>query len=172
METDSLTQTAIDRLRRSHGAICALTEDVNSDRGRWRPDGETWSLTEIIGHLLDEEREDFRARIELLLADPDQDWPAIDPAKWVMERGHIERDLRVLLRMFSDERQRSIGWLLSLENPDWEAERVHPVAGTMKAGDLLCAWCLHDLAHIEQISRWHRQETEARGIPYDGGYAF
>ncbi|HIA26506.1 MAG TPA: DinB family protein [Planctomycetes bacterium] len=171
MGNESRLNDAVDRLRRSHAAICALTEDIDGESARWRPDARSWSLTEIIGHLLDEEREDFRARLDLLLHHPDEDWPGINPERWVQERGHIEKDVRVLLRMFGDERQRSIGWLLALEDPDWDTAKEHPEAGTLRAGDLLCAWCVHDLAHIEQITRWHRQATEAKGDPYDGSYA-
>jgi hypothetical protein len=40
--------------------IRALAAGCSDQQARWRPDPASWSILEVINHLLDEEREDFR----------------------------------------------------------------------------------------------------------------
>ena len=56
-------------LGRTLSSITALVEGVGDEAARVRHDDDHWSLVEVVGHLLDEEREDFRARIELIFDD-------------------------------------------------------------------------------------------------------
>ncbi len=57
----------------------ALAEGVSDYQARWKPDPASWSILEVVNHLLDEEKEDFRARLNLALYQPDEPWPGIDP---------------------------------------------------------------------------------------------
>jgi len=159
------------QLARSLGAITAMVEGISDEDAQVRHDADRWSLTEILGHLLDEEREDFRARIKLLLDDPCAEWPAIDPEGWVDERGHRDRPLQELLRLFQDERQRSLSWLRALDDPDWHSEKDHP-QGALRAGDLLLAWVAHDVAHLSQIASWHRDHAAKTLEPFQDDYAY
>ncbi|MEE2883160.1 MAG: DinB family protein [Planctomycetota bacterium] len=168
-----LQLSSAEHLSRSLAAITALCEQVPEDQGSVRPETDSWSLNEILGHLLDEEREDFRARIQLLLEDPCEEWPAIDPETWVEERQYRHRSTRELLRLFQDERQRSIGWLRSLDDPDWYREKEHPSDSfSLRAGDLLLSWVAHDLAHIKQLARWHLSQNAEGFDPFRDDYAF
>ena len=83
----------IESLRRLAQPLAALLENADEAQARWRPAPGKWSLLELAGHLLDEEREDFRLRLELTLRDPALDWPPIHPGRWVTERRYAERDL-------------------------------------------------------------------------------
>jgi len=40
--------------------IRALIQDDSDEQASWRPDSDSWSVLEVINHLYDEEREDFR----------------------------------------------------------------------------------------------------------------
>ena len=162
---------AAQHLEQSLSAISALVEGVDDELARVRHDVDSWSLTEILGHLLDEEREDFRARIKLVLEDPDAEWPAIDPEGWVEERGHRRKSAQELLRFFQEERQRSLEWLRALSDSDWHRGKEDP-RGTLRAGDLLLAWVAHDLAHLAQIARWHRARGAAALEPFRDDYAY
>lgn len=79
------------RLAAGRDAIPALLAGVDGGQARWRPAPEQWSLLEIACHLLDEERDDFRARVDLTLHRPDEPWPGIDPPGWVTARRYQER---------------------------------------------------------------------------------
>lgn len=49
-----------------HGAtITQLCESVSEAQAHVKPDLQCWSILEVINHLFDEEREDFRRRLDL-----------------------------------------------------------------------------------------------------------
>ena len=152
-------------------AIRALVESVEDIEALWRPADDVWSILEIVNHLYDEEREDFRQRIDYTLRRPDDEWPPIDPAGWVEERRYQERDLQESLAAFLRERRQSVQWLIELTEPNWNASREHPVAGRMSAGDLLASWLAHDLLHMRQIIQRRYQYSEVRDEPYESSYA-
>jgi len=152
-DRSNLQQEGVRRLTSSLGAIMALAESVPEEDSDWIPDQGQWCLREIVGHLIDGDREIFRMRLELLFSGSLEEWPSMDPEEWVSERKYRERTLRELLRLFQDERQRSLAWLASLDEPDWFLER-DLLDGPLKAGDLLLSWCTHDTLPLDQISRW------------------
>ena len=48
----------------NHAAtIRSLTLGISAEQARWKADPETWSVLEVVNHLYDEEREDFRAHL-------------------------------------------------------------------------------------------------------------
>ena len=159
------------RLSASAEAIRNLVRDVPPDVARWRPGRGKWSIVEVVNHLLDEEREDFRARLAFLLHGSEGDWPGIDPEGWVTERGYNERDLAESLDHFIEERGRSLSWLTALQNPDWEAEYVHPKLGELCAGDLFVSWVAHDLLHLRQLAKLHYERLVSLGEPFTADYA-
>ena len=161
----------IARLSQNAEAIQSLLSGVVEEQARWKPTPDEWSLLEVINHLYDEEREDFRQRLDLTLHQPGQLWPDIDPQGWVVERGYNGRDLEASLENFLRERRRSVAWLAGLSSPDWEAHREHPQAGQLSAGDLLASWLAHDLLHLRQLVQLHWQYVSRLAEPYTTRYA-
>ncbi|MCB8985520.1 MAG: DinB family protein [Ardenticatenaceae bacterium] len=143
-------QTAIDNLRQNSDAIRLLVHDTDDATARRKPDAASWSVLEVVNHLYDEEREDFRAHLDQILHRPDEAWLRIDPEGWVTERGYNGRNLSESLANFLQERQRSLEWLAALPEPDWTATRPAPW-GEVSAGDMLAAWVAHDILHLRQL---------------------
>ena len=86
-------QFYIDRLSQSPAVISSLVQGVTPEQARWKPSPDRWSILEVINHLEDEERDDFRTRLDYLLHRPGQPLPPIDPPRWAVERKYNERDL-------------------------------------------------------------------------------
>jgi hypothetical protein len=152
-------------------AIVQLLEQVERERARWRPAPNEWSMLEVINHLVDEEREDFRQRIDLTLHAPKREWPPIDPERWVTERAYQQRDLAQSLAQFQAERQQSLQWLRSLADADWSIGRRHPAGFELRAGDLLASWAAHDLLHLRQLIELHYHTLALHAAPFEIGYA-
>ena len=114
--------------------IESLVSGMPDDRARWKPSPEAWSILEVVNHLYDEERSDFRARIQSTLADPQASWEPIDPDGWIKERDYNSRELGPSLENFLDERKKSIDWLQSEGKLDLDAAHVHPVIGALREG--------------------------------------
>ncbi len=159
------------RLSKNVETIHSLARGVADEQARWKPAPEEWSILEVINHLYDEEREDFRTRLDLLLHHPDRPWPGIDPQGWAVERRYNDRELKKSLNSFIQERQRSISWLEGLSLPDWEACYEHPTAGKISAGNLLACWLAHDFLHIRQLTELHWKYLSLLAKPYTLDYA-
>ena len=145
-------QQIINQLRDNREVFKNLFQNVSEDQARWKPDKDRWSILEVINHLYDEEREDFRMRLELVLSDPGRPWPPIDPEGWVVQRGYNGRNLKESLQNFLAEREASLRWLNNLNSADWQAIHHHPRMGPMSAELLLANWLAHDLFHIRQVA--------------------
>ena len=149
------------RLRGNILTFQGLTLGMSEDQARWKPEPDQWSVLEVVNHLADEELLDFRTRLDLTLHRSPEAWPPIDPTGWVVDRGYNDRGLVESMSRFTAERDRSLTWLEGLEDPDWEQAHEHASFGPIKAGDLMAAWLAHDLIHVRQINRLHRQWLEA-----------
>jgi hypothetical protein len=150
--------------------IRALTEGVSNEQARWKPNPKTWSLLEVICHLVDEEREDFRTRVDTILHKPGEDPPGIDPQAWVSERQYNQRNPAEMIAAFLAEREQSLAWLRGLESPDWDAFWEAPW-GPMRAGDIFVSWVAHDLLHTRQLVELHYLYTNTQVQPYQTVYA-
>lgn len=161
----------IDRLDAFAATLPAAVGGLSAVDARFRPPSGAWSVIEIVGHLVDEEVEDFRARLELTLRDNTVPWPSIDPVRAARERGYQERDLAESVRRFVAERRRSIEWLRTLNQPDWSLAYHHPKFGPQTAGMLLGAWAAHDALHLRQIAKRLYELAARDADPYPVGYA-
>jgi hypothetical protein len=150
MNLDYLTSQMADNAER----IRALVQGVSDEQARWKPSPDSWSILEVVNHLYDEEREDFRVRLDYILHRPGQPWPGIDPEGWVTERQYNQREVGESVNRFLDARQESLVWLRGLESPNWETVCDAPF-GRVTAGDLFASWVAHDLLHMRQLVELH-----------------
>jgi len=154
--------------------IRTLVEPLTLEQARWKPSAEDWSILEVVNHLYDEEREDFRQRIDYLLHKPGEEVPPIDPQGWVMARAYNERELVPSLHSFLRERDRSAAWLHNLRDPDWSQHYTHPDGFTLTAYDLLVNWAAHDLLHLRQLIElhhaWHQHQLGETSLAYAGAW--
>ena len=107
-------QSIVSEMEGNAQAIRALVVGCSDHQARWRPDAASWSGLEVINHLLDEEREDFRSHLDQALHRRDQTWSPIDPGRWVLERGYDQRDPEESLSGFLSAREDSLVWLRGL----------------------------------------------------------
>ncbi|GGK13683.1 hypothetical protein GCM10007962_04930 [Yeosuana aromativorans] len=110
----------------------------------WRPQPEKWCLKEIVCHLLDEERDDFRARVKHTLETPLLEMPSINPEGWVLERRYMSQNYDKQVHEFLEERNHSISWLHAQINANWNNVYQHPKLGPLSAKQFLANWLAHD----------------------------
>jgi hypothetical protein len=151
--------------------IRLLASGLEAEQARWKPAPGSWSVLEVVNHLYDEEREDFRVRLDIILHRPTDPVPPIDPPGWVTARRYNERDPAESLENFLAERRASLRWLESLGAPNWEAAVTGPF-GTIRAGDMFSAWVAHDMLHLRQLVElhylYHRDHAQPYGVDYAG----
>jgi DinB superfamily len=164
----------IESLRQGGSWLEALLAATPDHAWRQRPASDKWSLIEILAHLVDEEREDFRVRLLSTLDDPSRAWTPFDSEGWVTDRDYASKDPQQLLKEFREERRLSLSKLESLGNldlVDWSTGYAHPSLGSLRAGDLLVSWCAHDHLHGQQILRTRWQLLEPSTMPFNTRYA-
>ena len=150
--------------------IESLVRNVPAEQAKWKPAPDKWSILEVVNHLYDEERDDFRARLDVLLHRPKQPFAAIDPPRWAVERKYNERELGESLERFLREREASLAWLRELQAPNWENAISLP-SGPIRAGDMLASWVAHDLLHVRQLAKLHWLYLAEQVAPYKSAYA-
>jgi DinB superfamily len=141
----------IDGLKKNISTYESLLLNTPHEEHAFKSGPKKWSLLEIVCHMHDEEREDFRARLKHVLENNPGDLPPIDPPAWVVDRKYSEQNYQEALRNFIKERKESIQWLNSLASPQWDNAYVHPKFGEMSGKLFLSNWLAHDYLHIRQI---------------------
>lgn len=148
-----------------HGLVFhGLFTGLISEEIRWKPAQEKWCALEIICHLHDEEREDFRARFTHVLETPEAPMPKIDPPTWMIERKYMEQDFGAALEKFVQERAKSVMWLQSLVDAPWSNAYMNPAVGPVSCDLLLTNWVAHDLHHIRQLNNLRYEYLKAHSI--------
>src|SRR3990172_8315015 len=163
-------ETLFQELENSTEIIRTLLARVNQEEARIKPNPESWSMLEIVCHLFDEEREDFREHLDFILHRQNEKWHRIDPEGWATERRYNERDFIEMQKEFFAERTKSLEWLRRLSEANWEMTYTSQY-GSMKAGDMFASWVAHDNLHIRQLVELRRARIEKITKPYQTQYA-
>lgn len=163
-------QTLYRELLNSGEMIRALTREIGQDQAQVRPGAGGWSILEVICHLHDEEREDFREHLDFILFRQDEHWHPIAPQAWVKTRKYNERDFKTMKAKFFRERAKSLARLKKLKNADWKT-KYKTKWGTMTAGDMFASWVAHDNLHIRQLVELRRKLIERMVKPHKIHYS-
>ena len=163
-------QTLYQELIYSTEMIRALLAGISQHEAQIKPNPESWSILEVLCHLYDEEREDFREHLDFILHRQSEEWHGIDPQGWVTERKYNEQNLAKMQEKFFAEREKSLEWLRGLSEADWETTYTSQF-GSMKAGEMFACWVAHDNLHVRQLTELRRNRIERIAQPYDIEYA-
>jgi hypothetical protein len=161
----------IQQLAQDGDRIRLLVEGVSPEQACLKPDSKSWSILEVINHLYDEEKEDFRAHLNFILFNPNGAWPSIDPQGWITSRAYNQREVNQSLNNFLIERKESINWLKTLKVSNWNAIVTGPWGGSITAGDMLTSWAAHDILHMRQLVELHHTYVLQISAPFDVQYA-
>ena len=163
-------KTLYEELEHSTEMIRSLLAGINQVESQIRPDAKSWSILEVVCHLYDEEREDFREHVDFILHRQNEEWHSIDPQSWVTERKYNEQDMYEMSEKFFSERRKSLEWLTEISNSDWETTYTSQY-GSVSAGEMFCCWVAHDNLHVRQLTELRRNWIERITQPYDIQYA-
>lgn len=161
----------IQQLEKNKLVFLELLKDISPNRTHWKQANDKWCLLEILCHLYDEEREDFRFRVKWLLERPGEIPPPFDPLDWVMDHNYMQQDYEPMLYKFIAEREKSLRWLNSLQSPNWNNYFEHPKLGKLTASYFLNNWLAHDYLHLRQILKLkfdYLEHTSGKDLNYAG----
>ncbi len=142
----------IKELAKNKKVFKSIFENIDKQEYLWKPAPCKWCLLEILSHLYDEEKEDFRARVQHTIENPEQPMKPIDPVGWVLQRKYIDQDYNLVLEKFLGERDKSVEWLSGLQDVQWDNVYHHEKLGDISAATFLSALLAHDYLHIRQLT--------------------
>jgi hypothetical protein len=157
-------------LANSTQMICSLLAGVSQEDATVKPTTETWSILEVVCHLYDEEREDFREHLDFILHRQNKEWHTIHPREWVSERKYNHQNFDEMQGRFFTEREKSLDCLKGLSTANWETTCTSGY-GSVPAGEMFAAWIAHDNLHIRQLVELRRARIEQIAQPYSVMYA-
>jgi hypothetical protein len=147
-------EKSIEILERTPDVLYTMLYGISDDWTQHNEGGETWSVFDVVGHLIHGEKADWVTRAEIILSEnPDKKFEPFDRfAQFEESKG---KTLVQLLEEFKLLRKKNIERLLSknLVEKDFDKTGIHPSFGEVKLSQLLSTWVAHDLDHISQISR-------------------
>lgn len=146
-------QDLIDQLSKNYLVFRSLFKETADAQALWKPDVNNWSMLEVVCHLVDEEKFDFKSRVSSILDNPAKELTKFNPLNWVTEHKYMAQDFNLKTEEFLEERSKSIKWLSSLKEPKWQNGHIHPKMGTLTAEFFLANWLAHDYIHIRQLNR-------------------
>lgn len=141
-------------LRRTPAVLDALLRDLPDEWTLANEGRDTWTATDIVGHLIHGERTDWMPRVKTILEHGEtRTFEPFD--RLAQERESRPRSLGEWLDEFAALRSANLSALgaLHLEPSDLERAGRHPTFGTVTLSQLLATWATHDLTHLHQISR-------------------
>lgn len=156
---------SIEILERTPDVLAELTNQLSGDWTMNNEGGETWSVFDVIGHLIHGDKTDWMTRIEIILSkDSDKEFKSFDRfAQFEESKG---KSLEQLLSEFAMVRKTNLQKLkgFHLTVSDYNKTGIHPKFGAVTLSQLIAAWTVHDLDHLSQISRvMAKQYKEATG---------
>ncbi len=144
-----------------HAMLFSFPETlVHANEGR-----ETWSVFDIVGHMIEGEKTDWIPRMNIILTNNDN--KQFEPFnRFSQIEANTNKTLSTLLSEFDTLRKQNVYILQekNLQEEDLQKTGIHPEFGQVTLSQLIATWAVHDLNHIAQICRVisykYRQETD------------
>jgi uncharacterized damage-inducible protein DinB len=147
-------EKTIEILERTPVVLDAMLRGVSAEWTEETEGGETWSVFDVLGHLVHGEKTDWIPRMEIILSGrADKTFEPFD--RFAQFNESEGKTLAELLDEFKALRQKNVGLLRSkkLTGEDLDETGAHPALGQVTLRQLLATWTVHDLDHVAQISR-------------------
>ena len=143
----------IGAMQKSCDILGHILQGLTNDEARALRDGsEGWSIIEIVCHLRDFD-EIFYKRAQMMQAQGQPQLPAYDHEAMAVERAYQQEDLAEALGALQASRARFVSFLSALTPEQWQRTGVHPERDSFTMTDAAMQVGLHDLDHLEQITR-------------------
>ena len=147
-------EKSLDILERTPVLLFEMLNNISNDWIYKNEGGESWSVFDVVGHLIEGEKTDWIPRMKIILSDKID--KTFEPFNRFSQLEEIQqKTLEQLLTDFAALRKKNVKYLISkqLSTKELAKKGIHPAFGEVTLFQLLSTWAVHDLNHIAQISR-------------------
>lgn len=157
--SDSLP--CLDLLAATPGILRGLMSEISEEDARWKPDGDRFSIAEVLSHLSHSETDCYRARLDRFLT---EELPEFEPddAQMHLDVYRNADPVRDFGR-FAERREANIALLRGLPAEAGGRKAWHRSAGEITLSQMLHEWALHDIGHVRQIAELVRARKYLAG---------
>ena len=129
-----------------------LSHGLGSSAWSHEPTPDDWSLSELVCHLRDTEREIHQMQIELFKEQNEPFIPRPDTSVWASQRDYFHEDGASALKEFNDARHKTLKLLkeITVERSVWERKARHAIFGPTNFLEIISFIADHDRMHIQQ----------------------
>jgi hypothetical protein len=117
-----------------------------------RDGGDGWNATQVVCHLRDFEAL-FLQRARMTVEQEYPDLPFPDPDELAVEQRYDEQDIDTAFADWQRHREDHLFYLRELDEDQWERAARHPKRGHFTLHDQLLLTTLHDMLHMEQMTK-------------------
>ncbi len=139
-----------DLLEASGQAYAATLDALTPERASWRPAPGDWCINEVVGHVIEFEKNGFAGRIQVILGADEPDLPTWDRDRIIKDRNDCARDPKELRQELLELRRESVKHVRSLRPEQIPRGGLHPQVGRLTVDELLHEWVHHDGNHLRQ----------------------
>jgi uncharacterized damage-inducible protein DinB len=147
-------KTAVPVLERTPATLAALLDGLPEDWTQAKEGPDSWTVHEVIAHLIHAEEADWIPRVRHLLEwGEERAFPPFDRTFGFAEAR--TRPLTDLVAELAQRRRQSLASLaaIGLTSKDLARTGRHPELGRVTLAQHLATWVAHDLTHLSQIVR-------------------
>jgi hypothetical protein len=129
-----------------------LSRGLDSSAWSHKPTPNDWSLSELVCHLRDTEREIHQMQITLFKEQSEPFIPRPDTSVWASQRDYAHEDGASALKEFYDARRKTLGLIkeVSAEHSAWDRKARHAIFGPTNFLEVVGFIAEHDRLHIQQ----------------------
>lgn len=144
---------SLEILERTPDVLITMLDGISGDWTSKNEGGDSWSVYDIVGHLILGEKTDWVERTGIILSDKKINEKKFKP--FVRFEKNKGESLTELLSELKTLRTKNMEFLrsLDLKENNLKESGIHPDFGEVTLSQLLSAWVVHDLDHIAQIAR-------------------
>ena len=147
-------EKSIELLKRSPSTYKSLLYGLSYEWAHINEGEGTWSAYDIIGHLIHGENTDWIPRIQLILSEEKN--KVFKPFNRFAQKNLSNgKSIETLIDNFSECRKENLELLksLALTEIDLAKKGTHPDLGEVSIKELIATWAIHDIGHLNQLSR-------------------
>ncbi len=156
---------ALEILERTPSVVRELLANLSETWLSGNEGPETFSPSDVVGHLIHGEETDWIPRIQIILEHGEaQPFTPFD--RFAFKEKYKGKAIGELIELFTTLRRKNLKRLrdLQLKDSQLKLKGRHPALGQVTLEQLVATWAVHDLTHIAQICRvMARQYDDAVG---------
>ncbi|MCQ3938594.1 MAG: hypothetical protein DPW18_16330 [Chloroflexi bacterium] len=124
---------------------------LDADAWTRKPAADEWTLTELLCHLRDTEREIHHMQLKLFAEQEEPFIPRPDTGVWASQRDYLHENGANVLAEFSAARQATVSSLKNISPAGWNRKARHAIFGPTTFQEVAGFIAEHDRLHIQQV---------------------